>query len=364
MNSEPKITMETQGRTPWAGLCFIAILFLTLALRTVNLSTNPNGLQIDEASIAYNAYLVGQTGKDEKGNSFPLYPQSSWNPKHPVYFYPAVLSVRLLGLNRIGARATAVFFGMLAVVAVYFLALELFGAVHVALLSAFLLAVSPWHVHFSRFGVEVSSFPATFILSLLFLLRGLKRHPANLILGAVFAGATFYSYPIALVFVPLFLAGFLLIYRARLRERTAWAAAAVFIIAATFVPVAGSVFNRTGMTSYVQKTSITGELFHSKTTEHLLAKGDPVSRAIASSRFTRSAYGFVTNYFGYVRPAFLFLRGDTVSILHNDGRHGMTLYGSYFFMLIGLFSFARRRGKSGLVILWWFLMFPVGASLM
>jgi len=346
-----------------AGLLLV-VLLLAGALRFTCLSKYPAGLQVDEASIAFTAYLVSSTGRDDAGNRWPLYPQSLWNPKHPVYFFPSMASVSLLGLNETAARLPAAVFGVLAVVAVYFLALELFGSTRVALGAAFLLAVSPWHVHFSRFGIEASALPAVLTTGILFLARGVKRHPAWLAAGGLVLGLAFYTYPVALAFVPPFLAGFFLIYRRTLAASPGWSIAAAAIVAAMFLPMALGIFSGTGMDSYFESRSITGPAFHARAEEYLTSSKDPVRQWIGRHAAARTAYAFVSNYAGYFSPSFLFLRGDDRSILHNSPHFGMMNLACLPLLAAGLAAMMARRGREHQFMLWWFVLFPVGASLM
>src|SRR5258705_10555238 len=48
---------------------------------------NPVGFFVDEASIAYNAHTIAQSGRDEYGYTFPLYFRAFGEYKSPVYIY-------------------------------------------------------------------------------------------------------------------------------------------------------------------------------------------------------------------------------------------------------------------------------------
>ncbi|HPI76540.1 MAG TPA: hypothetical protein PLK80_07370, partial [bacterium] len=109
------MSLERSSVRPAAKYAILLIILCIAGLiRFWHLGILPNGLQVDEASIAFNAYLVAETGRDEAGQQWPLYPRSSWNPKHPVYFYPVLLSVKAFGLNETAARIPSVIFGLAA----------------------------------------------------------------------------------------------------------------------------------------------------------------------------------------------------------------------------------------------------------
>jgi len=48
---------------------------------------NPHGFYIDESSIAYNAYTISRTGRDEYGEAWPLYFTAFGEFKNPVHIY-------------------------------------------------------------------------------------------------------------------------------------------------------------------------------------------------------------------------------------------------------------------------------------
>jgi len=77
----------------------------------------------------------------------------------------------------------------------------------VGLLSAFLVAVSPWHVVYSRVGFGILQLTFFFSLGLYLFLRGLKGDGRLMVLGGFCFGLTFFSYYLAHVFAPLFLFG-------------------------------------------------------------------------------------------------------------------------------------------------------------
>ncbi len=340
------------------------IVLLAVFLRVYDLSQNPNGLQVDEASISFVAYLVAETGMDERGERMPLYPRSTWNPKHPVYFYPALLSVRTLGLNEISARLPSVVFGVAAVAAVYFLALELFSSGAAALVAAFLLAVSPWHVHLSRWGIECPALPTVFTLSVLFLLKGIKGRSVYLLPGSVFAGLTFYTYPVALVFVPLFLLCALLIFRRDIAGKAGWAAVAGLIILSAYLPMFAGFFRTTDLDTYFSDSSIFGDRFQNDSREYFEGGEGGIAELLARSPHLRSAVAFVWNYAGYFSPGFLFLKGDNLTVRHGSGRFGVMHYFCIPFFIIGFLMLFVRPGPCGRLLLCWLLLFPVGASLM
>ncbi|HEY2735269.1 MAG TPA: hypothetical protein VGI70_14835, partial [Polyangiales bacterium] len=81
----------SQPRTIWLSALEVAIACSALFSHVWRLSKVPMGFYTDEVSIAYNAFLIGRTGHDEFGVSWPLYTRSVGDYKNPVYVYLEVL---------------------------------------------------------------------------------------------------------------------------------------------------------------------------------------------------------------------------------------------------------------------------------
>src|SRR5258708_36864012 len=95
-------------------LVFALVLICGVALYTYRVTRNPAGFFVDESSIAYNAYTISQSGRDEFGSSWPLYFRAFGDYKNPVFIYllaalfkltgPSILTARLLAaISRVGS---------------------------------------------------------------------------------------------------------------------------------------------------------------------------------------------------------------------------------------------------------------------
>jgi len=202
------------------------ILILALALRLIGLGRIPAGFSPDEASQAYIAYSLLQTGKDEWGMAWPISSFKSFlDYKAPLQTYLMIPSIAIFGLNEFAARLPSAIFGILAIYAIYLLTGELFpssslrGAkatwqshTSIPLLAAFFLALSPWHIQFSRTALEVNLTSFLFPLGFYFFLRGLKDH-RQFIYTSFLWGLSLYAYHSAKVFIPLFALSLLWLYR-------------------------------------------------------------------------------------------------------------------------------------------------------
>ena len=187
---------------------FWAILVLAFILRFYKLGEIPLSLDWDENSNAYNAYSILKTGRDEYGNFLPITNRSFDDYKPPLYMYLNVVTVAIFGLTPFAARLPSAFFGFLTVPAMYFLARKIFEKSNVsgqlsvvksesiALLSMLMLAISPWHLQFSRVGFEATVGLFFAVAAITAFLYGLASR-RWLIVSGIFLGISTYTYKYA-----------------------------------------------------------------------------------------------------------------------------------------------------------------------
>ncbi|MBK7219247.1 MAG: glycosyltransferase family 39 protein [Candidatus Promineofilum sp.] len=186
--------------TRYHALTFMVLALLVAAiLRLPQLTEVPPGVHYDEAAYGLNAGDIGLRG--DRPVFIP-----SFTGREPLFLYAAGGMAAALGNTLFALRLTAAFFGLLTVAATYRLGREMLADRRIALLAAALLAVSFWHVLFSRLGFRVISQPLLMALAVAALFRGLRggRWPW-LWLAGVLIGLTAYTYLAARLF-PVLLA--------------------------------------------------------------------------------------------------------------------------------------------------------------
>jgi 4-amino-4-deoxy-L-arabinose transferase-like glycosyltransferase len=190
----------------------VLVLLVTAVLRLPTLPTIPPGLHFDEAA---NAILTGDIAF--RGDR-PLF-ISSYTGKEVLFFYLAAGVMTAVGESLFALRLTAAFIGLLTVAATYWAGCELLRDRRVALLAAAILAVSFWHVLFSRLGFRAISQPLLQALTVAMLLRGLRREDWRWLAGAgVMLGLAAYTYLAVRLFpVLLLLACLPLLWHSRRR---------------------------------------------------------------------------------------------------------------------------------------------------
>src|SRR4030043_1146252 len=162
-------------------LLFI-IFLLALLLRVYKVGTFPIGFHIDEAKVAWNAYSILKTGKDDLGKSFSLYYNTFGDYRPTGIFYLTIPSIALFGVSEFAVRFPSAFFGALSVFPLYLFARELMKSNKqkvkysiTGMTASFLLAVSPWHIETGRATSEVVVSAFFVILSLYLLIRSIRN---------------------------------------------------------------------------------------------------------------------------------------------------------------------------------------------
>ena len=140
----------------------IFLLIIGIFLRLYKVDSIPPHLSNDEISIAYDAYSIAHSGKDEHGNSCPISFPSYGTYKAPLYTYVLSPLVYVFGNTELVVRLPSILAGLLTIVVTGLIAFELIKKRQVAILAAVLLAITPWHIYASRMAWEAN-------LALLFL---------------------------------------------------------------------------------------------------------------------------------------------------------------------------------------------------
>lgn len=208
------------------------IIVLAAFLRIYALGSVPPAPSLDEVSIAYNAFSIGKTGRDEYGYLLPLLLRSydDWRPAGYVY---AVMPLTMIfGLDEVAVRLPSALMGVLSVFLIYILAGDIYRAfrpdgagkpkkpnqnntgVIIGLASAFFMAINPWSIYINRLGHEANY---GFLLTLGLLVCALRYIVTTrtrwLYAGAVCLGLSFNSYQSQKILMPVILTGLVLFFR-------------------------------------------------------------------------------------------------------------------------------------------------------
>lgn len=217
-----KKTMISSNTKVWTWLKqnwpIILILLLASFARLFQLGKLPNGVLIDEAYGAYNAWALMTEGIDDRGYAFPVYFVAWGSGMNALYLYMGYFLFQLFGATITIYRIPQAIFGILSVLSMYVLGKELFSK-KFGWLLAFLLAINPWHINISRFGLESNIAPAMFLIGLTLCIYGIQKKESFLLLGTFFFGLSLYAYAQTWIILPIFLVLFLLFYYKRLPSK-------------------------------------------------------------------------------------------------------------------------------------------------
>ncbi len=181
---------------------FLIILLTAVFFRTYETGTLPPGLYPDEAMNGNDALQTLETGH------FKVYYPNN-NGREGLYNNLTALVFKVFGPHIWSLRLVAILAGILGVIALYLLGQEMFSW-EIGALSSFLMAISFWHVNFSRIAFRAILAPMLATYALYFFWKGIRgKHLANFLFSGVCLGLGFYTY-ISFRVAPLFIGlGFL-----------------------------------------------------------------------------------------------------------------------------------------------------------
>lgn len=187
------------------GLCFaLCVAFL---LRVFKLSTLPNFIQVDEATLGYNAWCLAHFGVDRFLNEMPIYPQNYFGGQSPLCTYLVSLFILTIGRGKLTlfiARLPSLIFNMLGIIFSIKTIHLIFKNKNLTLVCAFLSAILPYLIMQARFGQDCNLMfgcCAIAMYSTFKYVNSQKR--ADLCLCGVSFGLVMYSYALSYIFVPL-----------------------------------------------------------------------------------------------------------------------------------------------------------------
>ena len=338
------------------------IVILAFFLRFYKVSQSPPSLNWDETSIAYNAYSILKTGKDEWGVKFPLNFKSYGEYKLPAQIYASIPGIAIFGLNGLGVRITPVVYGTLTVLLLYFLASLLFKDKRVGLLSSFILAVSPWHIQLTRASFESSFSVFWVVLGAILFIKGFEKKKYWVFSIIPFV-ISIYTYNAARVFTPLFILVLFLIYRRQLLKDLKVFLISFGIFVISIIPIGLSFFSGEASARFKLVSIMDDPGFVQRVNKARGATNlpNPLPRLI-HNKVTHFAYVFTGNYLSHFTPDFLFIEGAGHKQHHVQGV-GELYWVQAPFMLAGLYFLFKKKEKWRFFITAWLLLVFIPVSI-
>jgi hypothetical protein len=330
-----------------------------VGLRVVRLDKMPPALNQDEACEGYDAYSILTTGRDHHGNVMPIAFQAFNDYRMPLFQYSLVPLVAALGLKPAVVRLGAAIWGIVDLAAITIVAGLLLGWSGAAA-AALIGALMPWHLEFSRYGMEAITGSATISVAVAaFFLWLDRRRDVWLLLSSMFFGLPLYSYAITKASVPPLVGLLAILYWRELRHarvKTALAAAAIGFALA--LPQAVLLVRSTGemQAQYRDLSLFNVESIcpNCDSEQAKLAIGSPIPRLLAA------------NFASYFTPSFLFLKGDLGdhwTMIHPTGFGELLPEQAPLVVLALIALLSARRRRVAILILGWLVFAALPATL-
>lgn len=348
----------------------LIIFLLALFLRVYKLESFPVSLNWDEAAIGYNAFSISQTGKDEYGIPYPMLFKSFNDYKLPGYIYVDSIFIRFLGLNEFAVRLPSALFGTMAVPIFYLITKRLLEGFYkgrskisenTPIIAAAILAISPWHIHFSRAAFEANVALTILLFGILLLIIGIKNKSAAYLSIPVLVLSIYFYYSQRLI-VPLIVFGFFVIFASHLKENLKTYLMSLLLGSLLFIPIGIHLMAPEGLKRVSEVSILSDQTIYSDAVFAKSQNNNPLTNIFLNYKIPL-AFQFLHNYFSHFSLGFLFFSDDP------NPRHKIPLTGNlYLFEIItlsvGFWQLLHlKKIPTKLFLLFWLIITPIAASL-
>jgi len=362
-------------------ILLLLIILLAAFLRLWQLGRVPASLDWDEVALGYNAYSLMLTGRDEYAKFLPIVLRSFDDYKPAFYAYLLIPFIKFLGLSEFAVRLPSAIFGILSVPLIFYLVCEIFDiqpvksekekqasvrTKAVALISAFLLAISPWHIQFSRIAFEAQVGLFLNLLGLFFFLKGLRNFP-YLVFSAIFASISIYTYQSEKVFLPILFLGLILIFRKEFFSiPKKWIVSFVAVGVVLSFPMffyllvnPDALLRARGVSVFSDQTQLLSQ--NAQKYAQDLANKDYLG-IILDNRRIEYAKAIIAGFISHFDLNWLFITGDIAR--HHAPNMGLLYLFELPFLFIGIYNlvFGDYPRKAKMLVFLIFLIAPIPAS--
>lgn len=339
------------------------IIILASVLRLYQLGAVPFSLYWDETSLGYNAYSILKTGHDEHGKFLPFTNFAAFGDyKPPLYIYATVPSIAIFGLTEFAVRFPSALFGVLTVLLTYFLTKKLLNSENVALIATFFMAISPWHLQFSRGAFEANLGLFFSTLGIYLFLKFARDNPLWILPSGLSFLAGMFTFTGQRLFVPFIVLLLALEFRTQIKKNVKIVALTAIVCAVIFYPMYKFATGTLEGKLRFDEVNIFRDLDPSN--QSIKYRQDDnfawYSDIIHNRRFF---YGFeyLTHYFDAFNPGFLFSYGDVNPRL-STRYTGELYYLDLPLILAGIYYLFATRQKYRYLIIGWLLISPLGPA--
>lgn len=315
-------------------IIFVLLVLLATFFRFVKLAEIPSILNRDEAALAYNAYLIKESGMDEWQVKQPLLFKSFGDFKLPAYPYLLAILFKFLPISDFAVKLPSFFAGIALVILAFYWGKNVLKLSKIAsIFLTLLIAINPIFVFYSRIAFEANLALFFFVLALYLIFieqRVLKnRYLFDLIATiALILGAFSYNTPLLLIpfLIPL------IIY---VRSWKKWRSYLPLLILIILVFL---IFFKQLASLNSQKSAIT--IFNDPTSLHNYSlyrqNFSGISTKLFGNQYAYYLSIILNNFFNSFSLAFVVFKGGSHP-WHSLSNWGHLFYSTYFLALLGIF---------------------------
>jgi len=341
------------------------ILFASAFLRLHDLGKVPNGLTVDEADMAYNAYSILKTGKDVYNRPLPLFFQSLDDYKPAIPIYLTIPAIHFFGLNEFSARLAPALLGSLTPVLAFFLLRIIYkNTIKPAVIGAVIFTFAPWNIAISRATFIYVELIFLYLIFLIAFFLSITKNKYWILVAAFILSLTLYTYYAALIYLPFIFLSLGFLFRKEISKvRTIVPIAAVIFLIAS-LPAIAHYLNPIAKTRFNAISIFTPDIALPLSLEEI--QGDkeakmPFPQLIHNRRVVYVS-SFLENYFDYYNFDYLFTNAKNIRYFYVNWT-GLFYFIEAPFFLFGFYKLITRRNKIDLLLVALFLVGPVPAAI-
>ena len=195
------VTLKEKNYKNQITLAAIIFIAVGVFVRIIGFGEIPAGFNQDEAFAAYESFSLLNYGVDSAGNTMPTFFVSWGSGMNVLESYLAIPFMWIFGCSETVFRLPQLICAI-ASMPIFFLLLKRLFNDKIAIIGLGLLAISPWHIMLSRWGLESNLAPAFLLFGFYFFIKGIEKN-GFFLLSALFYGLSLYTYSTTWLAVPI-----------------------------------------------------------------------------------------------------------------------------------------------------------------
>ncbi|MEK7617198.1 MAG: glycosyltransferase family 39 protein [Patescibacteria group bacterium] len=341
----------------------LLILLLAAALRLYDIGNNPKSMYGDELTLVYDAYSLLKTGKDQKGESWPLY-FSMGGGRPPGYIYATIPFTAIFGPTAEAARAVSVLSGIGVVLLIFLITRNLVSE-KVGLLAGLMASITPWELNLSRGGFESHFALFLSLAGLHFFILARKKQIFYLFSGIFFA-LSIQTYLTYVLTIPLFIL-LIIFFQRRKFSLSSTAVLSILIVVISFsfaiyTSISRGSKDRFGNIFIYNQPDLQDKVSEKVTREKSFSPLEGELVRTFHNRYTEFTNLFFQNYVGSFGLDFLILNGDK-NPRQNPASMGQIYWVGLPLIILGIIFLSRRTKLTLALLSGWVLIGPLASSL-